>query len=311
MHSSTFAFEDHNGREIAAYRWLPEREARGVVQIVHGMQEHAARYERAAEALAAVGYAVYACDLRGHGQTARGPEGVGRLGPGGWESVLKGVKRLADLAKREQAKRPLFLLGHSWGSFLAQAFAQRWGDELRGLVLSGTNGADPLVLPGLVLARLVVAVKGGETTAGILEKLSVGGLNKAFEPGPTGKEWLSRDTKEVRKYVDDPLCGAPFPNEFFLELVRLLRHTWRRANEKRIPKKLPVYLFAGAEDPVGKRGRGPRALARRYSRYGLGDVTVKLYEGGRHEMLNETNRREVVRDLITWLHRRTGPQTSR
>jgi alpha-beta hydrolase superfamily lysophospholipase len=196
---------------------------------------------------------------------------------------------------------PLFLVGHSWGSFLGQAYAQKWGRDLKGLVLSGTNGKDPLARIGEIAARVIARLDGMDTTATLLEKLTMGNFNDAFEPGTTGKEWLSRDPAEVRKYVDDPLCGRPFPNRFFVELLALLNATWRSEEEARIPKTLPVFLIAGSEDPVGKKGKGVLALADRYRKQGIRDVTWRLYEGARHEIFNETNRTEVLRDLLDWL----------
>jgi alpha-beta hydrolase superfamily lysophospholipase len=168
-------------------------------------------------------------------------------------------------------------------------------------VLSGTNGKNPLAGVGEVVARLVTRFDGPDTTATLLEKLTVGNFNDAFKDGPTGKEWLSRDPVEVRKYVDDPLCGQPFPNSFFVEMLALLNATWKATEEARIPLNLPVFLIAGTEDPVGLRGKGVLALAHRYKKHGLKDVTWRLYEGARHEVLNETNRAEVERDLIDWL----------
>lgn len=304
MTTATFGLDRCDGGRMHCIRWSPDTAPLAVVQIFHGMQEHAGRYDELARDLVGAGFAVYASDHRGHGGSVSRPAEVGLLGPAGYKGVLCDLHSLSNAIRATIADRPLFLLGHSWGSFLAQAYAQQWGAELKGMILSGSNGADPLVGPGVVLARLVVAVRGGKRQAGLLEALSVGGLNKAFEPGATGKEWLSRDVAEVRRYVDDPLCGCVFPNAFFLELVRLLRATWRTSAERRLPPGLSVLTMTGTADPVSRGGRGVRSLAARYRRMGLADVTENYYDGARHELFHETNRVEATRDLLAWLDAR-------
>jgi alpha-beta hydrolase superfamily lysophospholipase len=305
--ADTFTFRDRDDVAVFVRHWTPEAgPAKAVVQVVHGMQEHGGRYEHLAGALIGAGYAVYAGDLRGHGLTAVAPHELGHLGPGGWEAALSGVGVLGEIAREENPGAGLFLLGHSFGSFLVQAFVQRWGDRLRGAVLSGTNGRNPLLRAGLVAARLIARRQGLDATATTLRQLAMGSFNKRFARGPgvTGMEWLSRDPAATRAYIDDPLCGFDLPNSFFLELFDLLDATWRPERERRIPRRLPIYMFSGSEDPVGGRTRGVEALARRYRRVGLADVTVRFYPGGRHEMLNELNRDEVAADLVTWLDAR-------
>jgi alpha-beta hydrolase superfamily lysophospholipase len=302
MQSASFTFRDHDDIDVHACSWAPDQgPARAIVQISHGMQEHVGRYERTARALADAGLAVYANDHRGHGRTAADPAEFGRLGPGGWQSALLGLRQLTRIAVEQSPGLPVFLLGHSFGSFLAQAYVQRWGDALAGAIFSGTNGRNMLLRPGLVVARLIVRREGLDTTATTLREMSVGKYNKAFEPGPTGKEWLSRDPETVREYIEDPLCGGDVPNGFFMELITMLDAIWRPEQERRIPRDLPIYMFSGSECPVGNRTRGVEALARRYRRHGLEDLTVRFYPGGRHEMLNEVNRDEVYADLVAWI----------
>ncbi len=310
MRASTFTYRDRENLTLYAHEWLPDKPPRGVLQIAHGMQEYAGRYERAAVAFSRAGFAVVASDLRGHGRSLVGPELYGHLGPGGWRGVLGDIKQLTDIIQKRHRRLPIFLLGHSWGSFLVQGYIQRWGRVLKGAILSGTNGANPVLKVGKLLAKGVVAVRGGDKQAGLLEKVSMGAYNKHFEPKKTGLEWLSRDQNEVDKYVRDPLCGIPFPNSFFLETVSLLSDVWTSENEQRIPVTLPIYMFSGSDDPVGMRGKGVRALAERYTRVGVRDLTVKLYEGGRHEMINELNRDQVAADIIQWIEARLAlPKT--
>lgn len=301
MSHNPFQFTDHDDVSIHVECWVPRGEVVAAVQIAHGMQEYALRYENVARALTEKGFAVYANDHRGHGRSLIEPQRLGHLGSGGTESVLKDMKQLSDIIVERHPGKPLFLVGHSWGSFLSQAYAQRWGKALSGLVLSGSNGKNPLVKIGVYVSRLVAALRGADRTAGLLDALSVGGLNKQFEPGQTGLEWLSRDPSVVKAYVDDPLCGAPFPNSFFVEMTALLASAWAAENEALIPADLPVRMISGDRDPVGLNGTGVEALARRYRERGMTEVSVKLYPMARHEVFNETNREEVLDDLVAWL----------
>jgi alpha-beta hydrolase superfamily lysophospholipase len=308
MRSTTFTMSGPDGVSVFVYRWLPEKPATAVVQISHGMQEHAGRYAPLAERLTAAGYAVFANDQLGHGRTALGGDKQGQLGVGGWDAAVRIVKQLTDHINAETPGLPVFLLGHSWGSFLAQNYIGRWGSGLAGVLLSGTHGEDPLVGIGIIIASLDRALRGRTAPGGLLEKLSVGGLNKTFEPARTPFDWISRDPTTVDKYAADPYCGKPFPNGFFQELTRLLAGTWRKEKELQIPKDLPVLLFSGTRDPVSKFGATVKALSARYSALGIRDITLKLYEGARHETLNETNRDEVVTDIIAWLDAHRGHQ---
>jgi alpha-beta hydrolase superfamily lysophospholipase len=290
-----------DGVSVFVRGWFPDSAPKAVVQISHGMQEHGGRYERLAEHLTKAGYAVYANDQLGHGRTALAADMQGRLGPGGWNAAVGVVKQLTDRIKQDSPGKPVFLLGHSWGSFLAQNYMGRWGSELKGVLLSGSHGLDPLVGIGVAIGGLDVALRGPTASGGIMAKLAVGGLNKAFMPAKTPFDWLSRDEASVQKYAADPFCGQPFPNGFFTELSRLLQNTWDARNESRIPNDLPILIFSGTMDPVSKFGKTVKALAERYKARGIADVTLKLYEGGRHESLNETNRDEVMKDVQAWL----------
>lgn len=304
MHHSTFTLTDPDGIVIHVNHWAPDTPPRAVVQISHGMQEHGGRYARLANALVARGYAVLAHDHRGHGKTAGDPARLGKLGPGGWQGVLQDLKLLTDHIQALYPERSVFLLGHSWGSFLAQAYVQRWGSHLAGVIYSGTSGSDPLVRVGAPMTRQVARLRGADRQAHTLEKLAMGSFNKRFGSDPAGKDWLSRDPNAVSSYEDDPLCGTPFPNSFFVELVALMKAAWDPRNERRIPIGLPVYILGGTEDPVSHRTNAILPMVRRYLRYGLQDVSVRFYPGGRHEMFNEINREQVIRDLLAWMDAR-------
>ena len=307
MQSDTFTFGTSDGVQIFTCRWLPEPDTpvKAVVQIVHGMAEHAGRYARFARALCAAGYAVYANDHRGHGRTAGDPSRMGYFADqDGWFKVAADLRQLSDLIRARHPDAPLFMLGHSMGSFLVRTAIIQDAEGIAGALLSGT-GADP-GLPGkagLVLARIIGSLKGRRTPSLLLNRMSFGGFNKPFAPARTEFDWLSRDGAEVDKYIDDPYCGVVFSAGFFADLLTGLAWIHRPQNIARIPKHLPIYLFSGSMDPVGDNTRGVRRVVEAYRQAGIRDVTVRFYEDGRHEMLNETNRAEVFGDAIAWLDR--------
>jgi alpha-beta hydrolase superfamily lysophospholipase len=268
----TLTVTDPDGVTIYLYRWRPAGTPRGVVHVAHGMGEHARRYAPVAEALAQAGFAVYADDHRASGRTGAEGPGLGNLGPRGMEGALDALHAVTGFAAAQEPGLPVILLGHSWGSMLAQREADRWGSELAGLVLSGST----LMVPEYL------QVLGGDP-------------NGPFEPSATAYDWLSRDAAEVQKYIDDPWCG--FEVAFEVPLLMDLAG----APQPSLPPALPVLVVNGSQDAVGGFSGGGAALAQAYQGLGLADVTYLGYEGGRHELFNETNRDEVFADLVAWL----------
>lgn len=303
MKESTFALDTSDGQRLFTYRWLPDGDApKAVVQIAHGASEHSARYRRVAEALTVAGYGAYAADHRGHGRTAAdfGRFGVAR--PGGWQAIVGDAHELTARIAAEHPDVPIVLMGHSMGSMLAQAYLQEWSGDVAAVVLSGTTGGS--VLDEAMLAG-IVALGEGEAADEPSEVFAAmfGGFNEPFAgPDATGFEWLSRDEAEVKAYVDDPWCGEPLSNGFVADMMSGMHGTWTGGGEERIRKDLPIYVFGGAQDPVGgTEADSVRDLVARYEALGIGPITLRLYENGRHEMLNETNRAEVEADLAGWL----------
>jgi alpha-beta hydrolase superfamily lysophospholipase len=300
---STFTLSS-DGIDLVVDRTLPAGPPRAAVIIAHGLAEHALRYRRFAGELAERGYAVYAPDLRGHGRTAGDDKNLGWGGDDGWNGMVRDLQRLAQRVRAELPGIPLIVFGHSMGSVLAQRFAQLYGGELAGMILSGSFGSAPNIGAGIAAAQAVRVVRGDRAPSP-LQRSMFAGFNKAF-PQRTGFEWLSRDDDEVRKYADDPRCGFTFSNRMMLDMLRGYVETWKPENERLIPAALPVLLFSGALDPVGRNTASVAELAERYRRLGLGDVEVRFYPDARHEMLNETNRDEVVADIVAWLDARTA-----
>jgi len=300
-----FTFTADDGAPLCIHRWCPDGSIKAVVQIVHGMAEHGARYGRLAAALNAAGYAAYAQDQRGHGQSV--PEGTepGHLADhDGWQRCIDDIHGLNRHIAQEHGELPLFLFGHSMGSLMLQQVLADHPDDGCGFVLSGTSGSPPpIAAAGRLVARIERARLGKQGKSELLNALSFGDFNKPFRPNRTDFDWLSRDEDEVDAYIDDPLCGFVVSTQCWIELLDALPGLTAPAKLAAIPKDKPVYLFAGRRDPVGEMGKSVMQLVDAYRGAWLTDVTVTLYEDGRHEMLNETNRDEVTADLVAWLDR--------
>ena len=305
MELKNFTFKSEEGTEIYVYNWIPEPEVKvkGVVQIAHGMAETAARYERFAEFMTKNGYIIYINDHRGHGKTAGSLENAGYLADeDGFDWMAKDIHQLSGVIKKEHPELPLFLYGHSMGSFVTQRYIMLYGNELKGALLSGSNGKQGLILPlGIMVAKKEIRKNGRKVKSDKLNQMSFGGFNKAFSPNRTDFDWLSRDNAEVDKYVNDPFCGFVCTTGFFLDLLTGLKEIEKKENVALVPKTLPIYIFSGAMDPCGKNGKGVTKLFNAYKKQGISDVTLKLYPEARHELLNETNRDEVMKDFLVWV----------
>lgn len=307
MKSTTFTFKDHDGVDVFVYRWLPDAgEPKACIQIAHGLSEHAERYTDFAGRFTREGFACYANDHRGHGKTAGAESRRGVLGPGGWDSVVKDLKQLTDIIKKEYPGKPVFYVGHSWGAYLGQDYAQRYGSVIKGFVQSGSTGHQSFVVQnfGVLLARREIRKVGAETPSDLAYNLTFKAFNKKFLPSPTGTDfdWLSRDSTVVKKYTSDPWCGFRISSGAALEMILGLKKTWRPENEKKIPTDLPMLFLSGTLDASSRFLKDLKPLVERYKAYGIRDVTATYYEGAHHEVFNETNREAVFADLLAWLN---------
>jgi len=280
MKSETFWYKDKDEVDIFVYKWLPKETPKAVIQIAHGLGEHAKRYTHVAEEIVKAGYAVFADDHRGHGKTGKKFGPLGELGPRGWDGTVEALATLTDIIRNELPGIPIFLLGHSWGSFLTQDYIQKWGNKLTGVLLTGTSG---LALP--------------ETDIGA-EGL---GLNFIIKNPKTPFDWLTRDDEEVQKYIKDPLCGFSLPPSILQELGESTPRLLDTKKDSTIPKELKIYIFVGTDDSVGGE-KGAKALFERYQNAGIKDSTLKIYSNSRHELFNELNKAEVIQDVILWLN---------
>ncbi len=293
--------EAADGVSLAEYRWAPDGDVRATVQVVHGLSEHAGRYGRLAAALTARGFAVAALDQRGHGRTA-GSTGPGGFGPGATsDAVLDDVRDLGRRLAADHPGVPRFLLGHSLGSVVALASAERDGEELDGLVLSGPVGVAPQLAAAVPPLEAAVAAGLGDQP---MDALS--GFNAAFEPARTPYDWLSRDEAEVDAYLADPLCGDGVPptHAYGAAMFALAARCTTPEAVAGLPAGLPVLLLSGQRDPVGGADAAQvTALAGLLRERGL-PVEQRVYPDARHEVFNETNRDEVTADLLSWLEAR-------
>jgi alpha-beta hydrolase superfamily lysophospholipase len=280
VNESTMTVTTGDGQQLHIYRWSPEGRPKGVVQIQHGLAEHAARYRRFAEALTNAGYLVYAADARGSGQSAT--TGYGRWGADGWPGWVDDVGRLTARIRQDEPELPLGLFGHSMGSFATQQHLLDHDEDVDSVVLSGSTEVGWLV-PVL------------DTD----EPADLSAFNEPFDHR-TGFEWLSRDEAEVDAYMADPACGweaSPLP------AIDTLTAAADPARVASIRSDVPILIVSGSDDPLAQGGPAVEALAEQYRAAGLTDVQAKLYPAARHELLNETNRDEVTADIIAFFDR--------
>ena len=281
--SSEFQFTSTDGLPIACARWDGRGQVRGVIQIAHGMGEHIGRYGDLVKVLTSAGFTLYGNDHRGHGRTASSDAQFGDFGDGGFDLLVEDMVRLSSIARQENRGKPFILLGHSLGSFAAQQYVLDHSMEIDGLILSGSGALDGLW-------SLKTSAPEGSNI-----------LNTLFEPARTPFDWLSRDDAAVDAFIKDPLCFPALRPAAYASLFAAAHRLSDPDRLRSIRDDLPIYLFSGSHDPVGRQLEGVQVLMFRYQKAGLYDISHEFYPGGRHEMLNELNRDEVHRDLLGWI----------
>lgn len=298
-----FKFKDSDGIELNVYKWIPKGEKIGVVQISHGMTENVLRYDEFAEYLNDKGFIVYGHDHRGHGLTARTKEDLGYISDNeGFDWLVRDLYELISNAKQENKRLPIYLFGHSMGSFVSQRFVELHGKDIDGLILSGSNGEPTKLTPfGILISRLEIKLFGRKHTSKVMDKLSFGNFNKKFKPNRTPYDWLCSVDSEVDKYIANEHCGFVCSSSFYYDLLRGLKEIHNEKNFISIPNELPIYILAGDMDPVGFFGKGIMNLYEKLKNNGIKDVKYKLYKDKRHEILNEDNKEEVMNDISIWL----------
>ncbi|WP_017255447.1 alpha/beta hydrolase [Pseudomonas tolaasii] len=301
MNHSTFWLTANDHTRLYVNQWLPEGPARAMIMLSHGMAEHSGRYGRLAEALCAAGYGLYALDQRGHGRTAD----EGTLGlyaeKDGWNKVVGDLASLNQHIAHQAPGLPIILLGHSMGSYIAQAYLLHHSASLNGAILSGSN-FQPVALyrAAELIARIERARQGLRGRSALIDFLSFGSFNKAFKPNRTAFDWLSRDPVEVDKYINDPLCGFRCTNQLWVDLLGGLQQISKASNLAQIDPGLPILVIGGECDPVSE-GKRLKSLAHALREAGCQNLQLTLYPQARHEVFNESNRDVVTADVLTWL----------
>jgi alpha-beta hydrolase superfamily lysophospholipase len=285
MAASTFSYTSADGTQIVAYRWDPAGEPRAAVQLTHGMGEYARRYDHVARALNEAGFVVYAQDHRGHGASAD-PEELGHLGADSWAGLVDDIGLLSARIRAEHPGLALILVGHSMGSFAVQQYILDHSDDADGVVLTGTAAIDLL-----------------EGALDLDQPIDLSLFNAPFQPARTDYDWLSRDEAIVDAYVADPRCGFGIDTDSAKAMFAGARRGADPAQVAAIRPGLPVYIAVGEADPVNGGLTLLTPLTERYEAAGLTDVTIRTYPAARHEILNETNRAEVIAELTSWLDR--------
>jgi len=302
--SSQFTVRTKDGKSLQAYRWHDEAvKAKGIIHIAHGMAEHSLRYEPFIQFLTANGFVVYANDHRGHGKSYTDETTKGFFAKqNGFEKVVDDLALITEQIIDEEPDLPLFLLGHSMGSLLIRRLIQRYELPIAGVILSGTAG-DPKLIGkiGLLIAKAEKLFRGPKARSPLMNKLIFGNYNKPFTPQRTDFDFLTREQAVVDAYITDENCGFICTTSFYVDLLEGTITVHRDEEVARTPKDLPIFLFAGDADPVGDFGKGVQAVYEQYVARGMPHVSIKLYEDGRHEMLNEINKMEVYTDILNWL----------
>lgn len=302
LNEFTFSSSDRKNN-IYVREWLPDSAPMGVVQIAHGVAEHIERYDDFARYLAENGFVVAGMDHLGHGKSVSKPEHQGYFGEfGGWELVVGDMRKLYERMREQHFGLPIYMLGHSMGSFLTRTYIIRYHDGPDGAVIVGTGQQSGLkVAGGLAVANHIIKTKGASHKSQFLNDMAFAGYNSHYKPNRTEFDWLCRDSAVVDAYIADPDCGFVASAGLFRDLLTGVKYISSMKNLERINKDLPIYFIAGDEDPVGDYGKGVVKAYNSFLKAGLTDVSLKLYHGGRHEILNETNKAEVFADVLSWL----------
>lgn len=297
--------EMSDGTMIYASVRQPKGKAIGHIHILHGMAEHSGRYDEAAEFFVAKGYIVTAHDHRGHGKTAAMNGKRGHFGDDvGFDRVVQDVFEVVSNLKNCLLATEFILMGHSMGSFLARRFIQLHGDLVDRVVLSGTGDDGGIARNmGQVLGHLLGRRQGYNEPNQLLDALVFGRFNRSIQKPVTKFDWLSKNNTHVFSYLSDEYCGFVPTTQFFIDLFHGLGIIHDAKEIKLVPKGLPILLFSGTEDPVGNYGKAVWKVAKQYNAAGMNDVRVLLFENGRHELLNDSTRPEVIQAIVEWIEK--------
>ena len=299
-----FYFNSSTGKnKIHARMCVPDAEPRAIVQIIHGIAEYIDRYDEFMSFLADNGIIAVGTDHLGHGKSIESEEQTGFFAyDNGWDYVVRDEEVLRLAMHENYPELPIIVFGHSMGSFMTRTLLIRYPDAFNAAIISGTgNQGAALVNGGLIMGNLVTGLKGAHHYSKFLNNLAFGSYNKIYDNPKTEYDWLSRDEANVQKYIDDPLCGFIPSCSLFRDMMTGVKFITNKKNLTAMNKDMPVYFMSGDMDPVGECGKGVQKAYNNFLEAGMKDVSIKLYPGGRHEMLNEINKDEVYTDILAWL----------
>jgi len=304
MNYEKFQLTDSYGTKIQCFRWTCNSKPLAVLQIVHGMAEHATRYDDFATFLVKNNIAIYANDHRGHGLTAGTVDNTGFFADNnGWEVVTDNVYLLTEQIKKDNPDIPVYILGHSMGSLIARTFMAKYPDAVNGIILSGTSYNPSLLLSfGKLVANIQRMFAGKKHRSKLLDTLSFGKFNNKFKPARTKFDWLSRDEKQVDNYINDPYCGFICTASFYRDLFKGILNIQKKSTIEKYKKDLPLLIISGEMDAVGNFTFGVQKICNIIKSSGIKDIELKFYKDSRHEILNEINNKEVYIDILNWLN---------
>lgn len=304
MDVTSYWLKMQDEEEVHVKKWIINSvQPKAILQISHGMAEHIERYDEFAKYLVQKQVFVYGNDHRGHGKTG---EKAGLYGyfaeEDGFECVVNDLNKVNQRIQEEYPNVPLYLFGHSMGSFIVRRYIQKYPSSIKGVIISGTAGSPGLAGKiGKQIAKWEIRKNGAKTPSPLLDRLSFGSFNKGIVNPRTKFDWLSCDQEQVEKYIDDPFCGFLCSAGYFYDLFTGLEKIHDEELIQHIPKELPMFIFSGDKDPVGGMSKGVRKVFKQYKQNGLRNIEATFYSGGRHEMLNEINRYDVYHEVYQWL----------
>lgn len=299
-----FEFESCTGEKVSARKWIDKdfKEYKGVIELVHGMQEHIGRYSEFAEFLASNGFIVVGHDHLGHGRTPKLKRDFGYFASkDGWDKLVEDIHLLQNIVHNEYPNLPYIIFGHSMGSLIVRTYITKYDDALDGIIISGTSGQKLMLNLGMFLIKIIEIFKGKRYRSKLITKLVTGSFNKNFKPNRTPSDWLCSDEQVVDRFLEDKLCGIPFTLQAYYDLLSGTKYLSKQKNIDETPIDVPILIFSGENDPVGENGKGVLRVYNMLKKDEDRKVYLRLFENGRHEMLNEVNKLEVHNFVLDWI----------
>ncbi len=298
-----FEIESSTGKKIAGRIWRQERkEYKGIIQLVHGMQEHIGRYTEFAEFLSQKGYIVIGHDHLGHGETVKNEEEYGHFSDKhGWSNLVDDIHKVQAFAKKEYPDLKYTIFGHSMGSLLVRTYITKYKDKIDKVIICGTSGKRLGIISGIFLIKLMKIFLGKKYKSELIEYLVTGSFNKKFNPNRTVADWTSRDQESVDEFISDKKCLKNFTLQAYEDLLKGSLYVSKQKNVNK-SIKVPILITSGDKDPVGENAKGVIRVYKMFEK-GNYEVDIRLFKDARHELLNEINKEEVFCYILNWIEK--------